>query len=457
MDKAKMREANRARKYIQETRSNIALLRRSKHVRSGDIEAVKREATHYLEYKYLTYPPTLNLLGITPEMSFQQKKQHLSIPAYSEEYDPYVAELEAKFQEQSDTSRRALWMWRIGAEALDMASAGWYPFFVTLTLDPDRVADTQNFWKHPDKGKSPLQWYCRQLCNIVTGAMGHPRAHKAGVPESEYVRHVAVIEHGSSRKHHHLHGLFWLRDIPPSWKRCPNRDIRDPKLRIRDRCLPFEAIWPWSLPGLSPVKYFRHQSDVWSKLGFCVAVQKNGKPFRLSPPMLAGVYLGKYLKKEDREWTHRVKATRNLGLTRLFNHLHKMRADGLEPLTWRPKSLNTAISLRMTHSIPIALLRRVAAQILFSKKWDAKQVDFQNALSPISGPYQAMKESVKTGLRIKRMPSGHLYAWVSKHLPVEEGYCERRLKRRHQSLHHLYPAEILKQTEAIPGLDNGLA
>ena len=456
MDKVDMREANKARKYIATARQNIFLMNKSKYVRSGDIEAYKREVTHYLETTQFLHPHVLTTLGISPDMSFQQRKQALKIPPSTHVPNEFELEMEYKFQEQADASRKALWMWRVGAEAMDMAESGWYPFFVTLTLDGDKVGDTQEFWKTPEHGKSAVQWYCRQLCNIVTKEMGHRRAHKAGVPESEYVRHVAVIEHGASRNHHHLHGLFWLRAIPASWKRCPNRDIRDPQLRIRDRCLPFEAIWPYSLPGLSPVKYFRHTGDVWSKLGFITAVQKNGKPFRLNPPMLAGIYLGKYLKKEDKEWSHRVKATRNLGLTRLMNYLHRMRSDGLLPLTWRPTSHSTSISLRMIHSIPIALVRRVAAQILFSKQWDAKAVDFENALRRTSAPFIEMSKSARDGQRLSRMHSGQLYDWVSQHLPDQEGYCDRRLKRRHMALSHLYPAETLKQIETIPGLDHGL-
>lgn len=460
MDKKAVQEANKAARFVAEMRSNLALMDRSRELDRSLLSNARREAVHNLECKILNYPPSMVMAGLRPDMSFVDKKQVLRIPNSNRPHCPYEEEMDLTFSRAADANRRGNWMWRVGSEACEMSEAQWFPYFVTLTLDPNKVQDTEAFWrnlipgKNGAKGKTPLQWYLRKLTNVVCKELGHKPAHKTGVSQSEYLRYVAVIEHGKSRKHHHLHGLFWLRAVPPSWRRCPNRNCRLAKHRIHNRCRPMEALWPYST-NQSPCKFFRHTGDVWSKLGFINHLEK-GKPFKISPPMLAGVYLGKYMKKEDKEWAHRVKSTRNLGLQKLMLKLFKMRTDGLLPLTWRPRKYGTNISLRMIHSIPSGLLRRVARQVHFCKVWESDRLDCEKVLQKNSAPYLSMLESVRDGLRISRMPLPALYEWVTKHLPEEEGYCEKRLLRRHKVFQYMFPPGTQKTVATIPGLDHGL-
>lgn len=449
-----MSEANKASKHIAEMRTNLKLMDKSKEVSGASIRAAREELTLYLEDNFLKYPPSMKLIGLKPGMSLVERKQHLRVDKFSGELTSEEIELQAKFTELADENRKANWMWRIGAQCVEMDELGWFPYFITLTLDPNKVDDTEAFWKVPIKGKTVLQWYLRKLCNVVTKEMGHIPAHKSGVPQTEYVKHVCSIEHGATRLHHHLHGIIWMRCVPANWRTCPNRG-RPPEQRNADRCLPMESLWPWSLPGLSPCKFFRHTGDIWSRHGFLMHTVK-GKPFKIRPAMSAGVYMSKYLGKDDKEWHHKVKATQNLGLMKLRQRLWEMRRDGLLPLTWRPRKYNTNISIKTIHSIPSGLLRSAATQIHFSKTWDAKALDIQNALKPNSEPFKQMLESAQNGARASRMSLPQLYEWVSEHLPVPEGYCEKRLLRRHNAISNLYPASNYQSIEPIPGLDHGL-
>jgi len=57
-------------------------------------------------------------------------------------------------KDKGDQVRKSNWSWRIAQEAQEKASAGWYPFFATLTLDPKLFL---YYGEKPDYSKGPLQ------------------------------------------------------------------------------------------------------------------------------------------------------------------------------------------------------------------------------------------------------------------------------------------------------------
>ena len=69
----------KAMSYVSEMRSNLALLRRSKQVNAGDIRDIAREVDSYLAQRVLIYPQGMRRLGLAPDMTFQDKKQALSL------------------------------------------------------------------------------------------------------------------------------------------------------------------------------------------------------------------------------------------------------------------------------------------------------------------------------------------------------------------------------------------
>jgi hypothetical protein len=431
-----------------EFRTNLQLMERSKRCTQMDIELARKECAQYLECAILNYPPSLKVHGLTKKMSLDERKEVLGIHRTSMEEPEDVVAFQEMLARAGRQSTKAKWIWRIGQYALEMARNGWYGFFVTLTVDPSRVADSQAMW---EEGRE-FRKYLRSLARVACKAAGQPRAIKEGASIRDYVQHVGVIEHGASRHHHHMHLLIFMRAVPDHWKKCPNAAIRSPEHRTRMECKPLSTYWKWSLPGLSPARYFRHEGDIWSHLGFCLPYDaKKRRTIRINTAEKAGNYIAKYMDKDDKAWTHRVKATRNLGMTNLRNLLRNMSFRKLEALTWRPITYSLSVSLLTTHTVPSALLRSLAKQELFFRKWVSRQLDFASLMKDSYDGFTMMLMSVRDGAKPNRMRSHTFYEWVSEHLPVPEGYCEKRLRRATMSVAAEFPP-----TNALPVNHTGM-
>ena len=419
LEKLQRKYANKSAAYWANMRSNLNLVHRSKVVDETTLTLLRNELSDILDSGILTYPHTLEQVGITPDMAYSDKKLELGLKKTihrSEEELVFLKSMAYK----ADNIRKSNWAWRIGQEATEMQEKGWHPFFVTLTVDPMQ-ADPQEIWQ---EGRE-FRKYIRRLSNVVCKELGHPPAHKKPYrPESDYVKYAGVIEHGKSREHHHGHFVIWLRAVPPNWRKCPNAGIRNPANRTKNECLPMRTLWPWSLPGLSPALYFRSIGDVWeTKYAFTLPL-KDGKPMKISTPRTAGNYITKYLAKEHKEWHHRMKATRNLGMTTLKEILATTKENIVEALTWRASSSKLNLLLIMTHGVPLGLMRSIAKQQHYLNKFKSNQLDLSTLLQSNSNIFTNMLHSVRHGQRPDRMHSLDFFDWVGRFLPVQRGYSE---------------------------------
>lgn len=409
------------------------------------------DTCHNLEQKILIYPKSMQ--SFIPEgLKLDERKEHLGIVTEFRDFHPNVERFEEMSKLAQAKQRQYNWTWRVGEAASQFSLMKWYPFFVTLTVDPTKVENTtgltpEEFWK---KGKYYTR-YKRDIADTVCRVMGHKLCRHSGVPESNYAQFFGVLEHGKTREHHHMHVLIWMRDIPSEWKQCPNRFIRNAKLRNRQRCLPLESLWKWASPLNKPALYFRHQNDIWKEHGFVTPVLKTGKPLKLYPATRAGTYCAKYLGKDTKEWQHRVKATQNLGLQRLKDLLARIHGRRLEALTWRPKKYHTNIFLQTIHSVPHGLIRSIAKQIYFCRRWATNSLDFDKLMNERFEGYNAMLTSVRNGAKPHKMGSAQLYDWVSQHLPEPEGYCDKRLVNAHKCFSDYWPVVHSTPTQTIGG------
>lgn len=433
-------------------RADIRLCERAKDVPASVLFDARRQFRDDLEQRNIIYPPSLRDLGLSPEMKLPERKEVLKLRAMPRRPTDEEKRFDAFLLEQGAKAHKASWTWRMGRECVERDRDNWYPFFVTLTVDPGRVPDPAAMWK---EGRE-WQKYIRRLSDVVTTAMGRRRANKASESTSRYVRYAGVLEHGSSREHHHLHAIIWLREIPESWKICPNRGIRCQANRTRQRCLPLEALWPHAQAGLKPAKYFRFDGDIWSRLGFCVPIV-DGRPLRTRPADQAGVYVTKYTQKESKEWRHRMKATAGIGLMQLRGLLSAVSLKVLDRLTWRPRQYHLNLSLTMTHSVPLGLLRSEAKRMNFFRKWAIRQADLTSYLTTNSEAFALMRESVRNGARPYRMDSQALYDWLGAFLPVPSGYCERLLALSHRLLEYDFPVVHGQCLTRLGGQGNGIA
>jgi hypothetical protein len=443
LDKLQRRFANKSSQYWARMRSLLNLVYRSKKMTDADAEALRSQLSTILDSGILIYPQYLKKLGITEEMSYREAKIHLELCWTALDEIPEVEKFQRFMKNSADEVRKANWRFRISEEAERLQEKGWYPFFVTLTVDPEK-ANPEKLWK---EGKAFRQ-YIRDLCKIVTDEMGLRECRKYPYkPESDFVRYAGVIEHGKSRLHHHGHFVIWLRTVPAAWSVDPNRGVHNPQLRVRNRCLPMQTLWPWSSPhprtgeSLSPCLYLRSIGDVWrTKHQFVVPWNtKQNQPQQIGPPRVVGAYITKYLQKEFKEWNHRVKATRNLGLQRLKATIAKLTLDQAMALSWRAKTYSLNLSVLKIHTVPQGLVRQLAKQQVYFRQFQSGQLDSTTLLKINESVYTKMLSSVRNGVLPYRMRSQEFYEWVVALLPDQSGYSDEKFVQAQHILADYWP------------------
>lgn len=414
-----------------EYRTNLALMEKSPLCRSALVKKAREQSALYLARTNFIYPPVFRELGLYEGMPLPMRKAALHVKESSYEETEGTRDFQDMLAVAGKKQIKQNWIWRIGQECLEKSHEGWYGFFITLTVDPKKISDSQAMW---EKGVE-FRKYLRKLARCAAKACGMPNAIKEGASVRDFVHHVGVIEHGKSRHHHHMHLLLWMRDIPASWKVCPNRGIREPQYRVNDWCRPMATFWPHSTAGIGRPKFFRHEGDMWSKHQFVLPYDRNKKRIvRIHAPEKAGLYIAKYMDKDDKVWLHRIKATRNLGLSRIKKVLGRMHWRKVEALTWRPRTYSLSTLATTIHSCPSGLLRLIAKQETFVRKWENNSLDWEMLLQRNCEPFSGMLQSVRDGDNPRRMRSSQFYEWVTKHLPVPQGYCEHRYKKAITSL-----------------------
>ena len=448
----------RAQHFWAEMRSTSHLFQKSTFATTERLTKLESELHDILGKRIIKYPPVFRKLGIGLKTSYQDKKRLLGLdrPPQQEETSPNEIKFLQFMVRNAHNAQKGNWSWRIIQEAEQKQQDGWYPFFVTLTVDPKKCNgrplgnrpgyDTpEQLWK---EGKE-FRHYIRSLAKVVCKELGHPPPHKKPYrPESDYVTYAGVIEHGKSMEHHHAHIMVWMREIPSLWKIDPNQG-RLPQNRTERECRPMRTLWPWCIESQKPALYFRTKGDIWSRLGHITPVDKDKRqPIKMLPVSAVGNYVTKYMQKGEKIWEHRMKCTRNLGMAKLQRLMDKLTLPQLEALSWRPQDSRQHHLANMTHSVPLGLVRCAAIRKRFAILYQSRQLDLKNLMKTNYDHYKLMLKSVKDGARPDRMASADFYDWVQKFLPAETGYCEKRLLDSHRLLEHNFPRAI-HQTQPV--------
>lgn len=442
-------EANKLQKFISKMRTDLNLFQKSPIIPKYEVEALQEEIADILVQGNLNYPRIIKKYGIDQDTKLKDKKIILENKHNSNILSEHQLKF-IKFMEDGQTkSHQSKWRFRIAQEAIEKHENGWYPFFITLTVDPILI-DSKEMWQKGTQWQSLV----RRLSKIVTDELNLPPYWKKDYRRdryakiTEYLTYAAIIEHGKSREHHHLHAIVWFKDIPSKWKLCPNRNC-SPKYSIHNRCSELETYWTLqdgTAIGRCEVNYFRSVGDIWEiKHAFKLPL-KDGKAMKVAPVTYAGAYLTKYLQKELKEWNHRMKATRNLGLNSLKTMIKQMKPIQVEALTWRPETSKLLHSVNSTHSVPLGLIRQIAKQVHFYNLYRLNQLDLKKQMSRQSKPFIQMLRSAQHGVRPERMPFGVYYDWLNQFLPAQQGYCEEGLLTVHQELAKKFKRTIAKST-----------
>lgn len=357
------------------------------------------------------------------DKSYHQRRVDLGLPArYVARRTREVTRLSQWLSESATECRKASWVWRVGEECTLRALEGWYPLFVTLTVDPSR-ADAREIMENGDEWRR----YRVRMAEVVRKAGGYSQPQQGGPPVSDYFRYFAVVEHGSTREHHHLHALLWLRHVPLDWQHDPNQGRPVPNAR---EVAGAKHLWPWAT--VTRCIAFRYAGDAWGRdLGWRWPVDETGRPVPNMEPRQSGAYVSKYLGKEHKEWSHRVKATRRLGLTRIDRLLAVLPATVLLALSKRPATLReAATSTRST--MPTWLVRSLTMRGLISKTWATpagrKLLRRWMWTRRTFASWPAMSYSVENGQTPWSMDSEQRFAWLGGVCPPERKESFRKVR-----------------------------
>lgn len=430
--------------FFSQVRTDLQLVEQS-GLFSADYKAqVRDECERGLDTLNLIYPPTLERLGFERGMPYKARRALMDLAVVGKQPTDAETRLLEWFSDGAASSRKAAWQWRISQEAVQMDQRGWFPFFVTLTVDPRKYDGYEIF------GPKSRHWqrYLRRVCNVVTKALGHRPAHKTNTPPAEYMRYVAVVEHGQSGFHHHAHALIWLREIPDEWKLCPNRNVRGDRA-IHRRCKALETLWPYCISSTRPALYYRSVGDIWSRLGHVYPLDANTRrPMVVRPPEAAGAYLSKYMQKGSRKWKHRTKATRSLGLRNLIQFLNLLPMKMLDQLARRPQSHSHCHILTTTQTVPTGLLRSKAKWHRYCRRMSSWTI--VELLEPTMKPWKDLCASVNSGMKPWRLPSEERFDWVQSLLPPEKiAYSEDDFFNALEHLMDVFPRIHTRNVQTI--------
>jgi hypothetical protein len=414
-------------RYWASIRTTLALCERSERV-SGDIlHAIKTSIRNEFENADHSFLGLLNskhrkehfaLVGLRLGMSLELKKQVLDLPPF--EYNPTKeeADLDRWLRGTTKQKQASWWSFRAGEAARFYSDLGWFPFFITLTVDPKKINPRELWEEHQG-----WQNYIKKLARISAKCCGVSGRKLDYISNRDYIAYFAQLEHGKSGVHDHVHALVWFRNIPESWKRDPNYHLAAHASTNR-KCPPLESIWQWCDPEQRPAIYFWHAECVWQRIGHKIPVDENtGSGLILLRPELTGSYLSKYMSKEEKPWFHRPKATHGLGLERLTRTLKQLTNKELLQLA-RHRTNDQTLLVNTMISVPDGLLRSLAKQEIYFRTF--RKMSFKELIEHKPKPFKNMQDSVNNGVRPWRLTSPEFSRWLLDALPPEKiAYSER--------------------------------
>lgn len=430
-------------------RSDLDLIERSpvwsdvSSVIRSHVETELNDHFDGLGYSNIIYPQALTKIGLSPEQTIDERKEVLRFEKRA--FEPSLEEqrLVSMLADGAQTSMSDEWIWRAGEHCEYMRELGWFPFFVTLTVDPKMFDPEMVF----GIGATALRDYFKSLARVSMKACGLTRKEMHKASDRDYLQHFLSVEHGKSGHHHHAHGLLWFKNIPEDWKVDPNQGL-SPERAVRRRCMPLETYWPYCIPSQRPANYYRHLGDVWSELGHKVPIV-DGKGLTLMPAIAGGAYCAKYMGKEDKQWKHRIKASRNLGLKRIARAISRAPSKLLEQQTAILPTFDHLTIQTTSISVPLRLIKRLAKLELYCREF--MSMDLSTLLSSRPKPFAAMLESLKE-TQPWLLSSKERYDWLLSVLPPgPREFCEDTW---FQSLEYFQDAGFSK--EQRPAAVNGI-
>lgn len=349
------------------------------------------------------------------------RRSRMGVPCWrSEDYSEDVKRMQADCKIRADQVRRQCWAWRVGQTARELQDTQqWHPFFITLTVDPVQY-DREEIMRSKEARR-----YLQRCSEVVRQEGGLSRS-KSDV--RDYFRYAGAVEHGDSGEHHHAHFLVWVRYPPQHLLVDPNDGLTEARRNDADFWL---SMWPYGTK--SDAQYFRSIGDIWvRRYGFRWPAKRDGSILPARPPEAAGEYIVEYFSKEHKQWPHRMKCTRSLGLATLHRVMDTLPLTVLEAIRAESPATLQEDALLRESSVPLSLIRQSARDLLISKagrtstgrRFLRKRMWTKKPCKP----WKRMVESVQAGHQPSRMDSVERFDWLQSVLHPE-GLVSFRDKR----------------------------
>lgn len=290
---------------------------------------------------------------VGPEETYDAKKTRMQIPeSYKDLEEEEIKAIE--YMKNGSRLRRARnWQWRLKEEINEAVKNKWFPLFGTYTVDPKRLPE--GCLTRDDLWKNTPAWdrFIKKFKTAIAEECGYGRKPAKWPPGHTFFKYLAVIEHGKSGEHPHVHVVWLCKRIPRSWKNDPNRNS---SVRTETDIPAASALWEHGVQRCTMGLFI---VDSWFAKNWLVPIGlTDGKPRKISDANSVAGYISKYITKgETKKWHHRVKATRNLGMNQLKEELKGVQLRLLFTMSTRPSDYTTSMMIQEATEIPMGLLR----------------------------------------------------------------------------------------------------
>ena len=355
------------------------------------------------------------------------------------ESDPLLDRCFLLLSSMTKSARKTSLLWRVAQESQECLDNGWYLIMDTLTIDPNKLESDRAIL-------SGRGWhlYKQRFREAIRKALGYKQ--NCGIPQIEYLRYAAVVEWGETGNNPHLHVLWMLKDIPTNWKYDPNLSNVIPIRRELDN-----AKSAWEYGWSTPTAVRTSSDDPWARNGWTWPVDKQThKPIPACGVSGPAAYIAKYLtKEEDKQWTTRVRISRNLGLNGIKAFLRKLETNLLRPLQEITRNQNWIKEYRHVTNCPGSLVAQLAKQERISRLWVSKQTRLIQLT--MESPKKSIVSRLLTFIQGMDPQSSICTESLLDHVREDSTVSDSRAIKAYERLQREYPKRYFHPSSAQPG------
>ncbi len=364
--------------------------------------------------------------GVGPEVSYIEKKSMVGMIKPRHEQSEEEEKTKEYLQEGGRLNRASNWQWRLQAAITEAIRKDWYPLFGTYTVDPKRLPEgcltRDDLWT--DKKAGHWDRFVKKYKTEVADACGMGRRPSKWKKTSDWFQYMAVLEHGKTGKHPHIHVIWLCKKIPKNWRTDPNRNCSE---NTEVDIPAASALWEHGNQRKT-MALFIVGSPFIDELKWEVPInEKTGKRRKVAGPGSVAGYIGKYLTKGvTKQWDHRVKSTKSLGLMKLARQLSEVKSLSLLlGLSSRPMQYKMWMKIQQATSCPMSLIREKSKKELVRRYHSMKTPQGKNLLrmewtKNKQEFYTTLMYSVRAGIRIWKMTRERRYNFFTQILEEVE-------------------------------------